>query len=85
MTAFWADDSRRSSRRDYLVEYTASLLEDGRDVGETLTRLFLDGRARDLTSGGILRSVPETNTNPAAFTAWLYVAGGFAALGVNTI
>jgi len=27
---------------------------------------------------------PETKTSPAAFTAWLYVAGGFAALGVKT-
>src|SRR5262245_64945097 len=29
--------------------------------------------------------VPETKTSPAAFTAWLYVAGGWAAFGVNTI
>jgi hypothetical protein len=25
------------------------------------------------------------NTSPAVLTAWLYVAGGFAAFGVNTI
>ena len=30
-------------------------------------------------------AVPETNTSPPAFTAWLYVAGGLPALSVNTM
>lgn len=34
---------------------------------------------------GSVGAVPETKTKPAAFTAWLYVGGGFAAFGVNTI
>jgi len=31
---------------------------------------------------GSVGAVPETKTRPAALTAWLYAAGGFAALGV---
>jgi len=34
---------------------------------------------------GSTGAVPDTNTKPAAFTAWLYVVGGSAALDVNTI
>src|SRR5688572_23841595 len=34
---------------------------------------------------GSIGPVPETNTRPAALTAWLYVAGGLAAFDVNTI
>jgi hypothetical protein len=34
---------------------------------------------------GSVGAVPETNTNPAALTAWLYIAGGLAAFGVNMI
>src|SRR4051794_31171642 len=34
---------------------------------------------------GLCGDVPETKTRPAAFTAWLYVAGGFGALVVKTI
>lgn len=34
---------------------------------------------------GSVGAVPETNTRPAALTAWLYVAGGLAAFGVKTI
>lgn len=34
---------------------------------------------------GSAGAVPDTNIKPAALTAWLYVAGGLAALSVNTI
>jgi hypothetical protein len=34
---------------------------------------------------GSIGAAPDTKTRPAAFTAWLYVAGGFAALVVKTI
>src|SRR5262245_57381859 len=34
---------------------------------------------------GSVGAVPETKTRPAALTAWLYVGGGFAAFGVNTM
>ncbi len=34
---------------------------------------------------GSAGEVPDTKINPAALTAWLYVAGGLAALSVNTI
>jgi hypothetical protein len=34
---------------------------------------------------GSIGAVPETNTRPAALTAWLYAGGGFAALDVKTI
>ncbi len=30
-------------------------------------------------------AVHDTNTSPAAFTAWLYVGGGLAAFGENII
>ena len=32
---------------------------------------------------GSVGAVPETNTSPAALTAWLYAGGGLAALSVN--
>jgi MFS family permease len=41
----------------------------------SLKRLWLDQ----------VGAVPETNTSPAALTAWLYVGGGLAAFGENTI
>src|SRR5688572_5899549 len=34
---------------------------------------------------GSVGAVPETNTSPAALTAWLYAGGGLPAFGVNTI
>lgn len=34
---------------------------------------------------GSAGAVPDTNTSPPAFTAWLYIGGGFAAFGVKTI
>jgi hypothetical protein len=34
---------------------------------------------------GSVGAVPDTNTRPAALTAWLYVGGGLAAFDVKTI
>src|SRR5882724_12103674 len=38
-----------------------------------------------LPVSGSIGAVPETNTRPAALTAWLYIGDGLAALDVKTI
>src|SRR4029078_8927469 len=49
---------------DDLLECTAGLLEDGGDVGQTLTRLLLNRRAPDLTRGWIIWRGPRHEDQP---------------------
>ena len=56
---------------DDLVQRTTRPLENGLDVGQALPGLFLNGGSLERAGGGVGGAVPETNTRPAAFTAWL--------------
>ena len=69
-------------RHDFRQQ-TPSRLENGRDVGETFARRFLDRFGDDRAAHRICGLVPETNTRCAAFAALLQARGEAGAAPVQ--
>ena len=62
------------------------MFKNGSDVLQALLSLFLNRRPRGpVRWTDQLARFQTPKTKPAAFTAWLYVGGGFAALLVKMI